>query len=352
MNDTFTTPWAIEQKTLGALISQAGKVNYEAATPGQIRRRSSNMTEQSKVAVIQIHGPLFTHHNFFVDLLGGTVLDDLNADFRAAVGDKTIKGILLSIDSPGGQVNGTAELSRTIREARAQKPIAAHISGSGASGAYWIASAANRVFISETGLAGSIGVVSSYLDRSKADEAAGIRRIEVISSQSPDKRLVPTDDRGLAAEQAMVDDLAQVFINSIAENRGVTPERVISDFGAGGVLVGAKAVQAGLCDGLGSFEEVLASLSAGRLPEGQKQTRRADFMRMVAAHQKVHQSTRREALKAVSRGDAEGRANQWFKNLVTTLQESRGLTRDQALTAAARRAPEAYRRFMENGLAG
>ena len=277
MNDAFTTPWAIEEKSLSALIAQADRLNIEAATPGQVRRRSANMTEQNKIAVIQIRGPLFTHHNFFVDLLGGSVLDDLNADFRAAVGDKTIKGILLSIDSGGGQVNGIAELSRTIREARSKKPIAAHISGSGASGAYWIASAASRIFASETAILGSIGVVSSYLDRSKADEMAGIRRIEVVSSQSPDKRLVPTDDRGLAAEQELVDSLAAVFVRQVAENRGVSEEKVLSDFGQGGVKVGAAAVQAGLADGISTFEDTLSSLAGGKLPEVQKQTRKADF---------------------------------------------------------------------------
>ncbi len=378
MNDVFTTPWAIEEKSLSALVAQADRFHLEVASPGQVRRRSSNMTEQNKVAVIQVHGPMFTHHNFFVDLLGGTVLDDLDADIKAAVGDKTIKGILLSVDSGGGQINGLAELSRTIREARSKKPIAAYISGSGASGAYWIASAASRIYASETAILGSIGVVSTYIDRSEQNERAGVKVIETISSMSPRKRLTPTNDEGREEEQRLVDSLAQVFINAVAENRNTTPERVISDFGGGGVLVGQKAVDVGLADGLGSFEEVLASLSAGKLPEPQKQTRKADFMGMVAAHQAAHGSTLGEAMLAVARTNPEayeahefgpqeqaqdepqttsreqpqGGDSRWFENLVVTLRESRGLTRDQALMAAARRAPEAYRRFMENGLAG
>jgi ClpP class serine protease len=104
----------------------------------------------------------------------------------------------------------------------------------------------------------------SYLDTSKRDEKSDVRRVEIVSSSSPDKRLDPNTDAGRAKVQSMVDALADVFIGSVAKFRGTTPERVASDFGRGGVMVGAQAKAAGMVDRIGSLETVIAEL-AGRL---------------------------------------------------------------------------------------
>ena len=178
----------------------------------------------------------------------------------------------------------------------------------------------------------------------------------------------------------MVDDLAQVFINSIAENRNTTPERVISDFGQGGVLIGARAVQAGLADGISSFETVLSDLSQGKTPEGRKaKVQAADFMSLVSEYQEKHKSTRTEAIKATVKASPESHAayiaqanpgmeqaepntekatptgrteaktgdNSGFMALVATLQKNRGMTRAEAIREAAKRSPEAHRKYIE-----
>jgi hypothetical protein len=103
-------------------------------------------------------------------------------------------------------------------------------------------------------------VVMTYVDTTARDEKAGIRKIEIVSSQSPKKRPDPATEEGRAQVQEMLDDLAAVFIEDVARFRAVSEETVLSDFGRGGVLVGARAVTAGLADGLGSFEGVLAEL--------------------------------------------------------------------------------------------
>jgi len=108
---------------------------------------------------------------------------------------------------------------------------------------------------------GSIGVRTALLDDSKAMEEAGFREYVIVSSQSPDKALDPSDEGDRARVQQIVDDLASVFVSKVARNRNVSEETVLSDFGQGDVLVGAKAVDAGMADRLGDFEQVVSELS-------------------------------------------------------------------------------------------
>ncbi len=130
-----------------------------------------------------------------------------------------------------------------------------------ASGGYWIASAADRVVVSELAILGSIGVVLGVEDKTAAEERRGVRNIQFVSSQSPGKRPDPTTDKGRSQIQAMVDDLAAVFVGAVAKHRRVTTDAVIKNFGAGGVKIGAKAVASGMADEVGQFETVLASLN-------------------------------------------------------------------------------------------
>lgn len=222
--------------------------------------RGERLQVRDGVGILNVEGPLFKKANLMVELCGATSYEILRRDLQTALDDPSISSILLNVDSPGGEANGCDELASAIYAARGVKPITAYVSGTAASGGYWIASAAERVVVSDLALLGSIGVVLGVQDRSAADERRGVRTIQFVSSQSPGKRPDVNTDEGKGQVQAMVDDLAEVFISAVAKHRGVSAEDVISKFGAGGVKVGAKAVAAGMADEVGQFEAVLASL--------------------------------------------------------------------------------------------
>jgi ClpP class serine protease len=170
-----------------------------------------------------------------------------------------------------------------------------------ASGGYWIASAADRVVISELAVLGSIGVVLGVEDRSGADERRGVRKVEIVSSQSPGKRPDVNTEEGRTQIQTMVDDLAEVFVSAVAKHRGVSSEDVISKFGAGGVKVGAKAVASGMADEVGQFEAVLASLS----PSGKgRYNPRGAF---IMANDENHNGPTAEEIAAKATADAQAR---------------------------------------------
>jgi ClpP class serine protease len=149
-----------------------------------------------------------------------------------------------------------------IRAAHTQKPVTAYVDHLGASAAYWLASAAGRVIAAPTAMLGSIGIVMVVDDPSKTDSTD----LEIVSNQSPKKRPDLTTKSGRAQVQATVDALADVFIADVARYRGVSTDTVLSDFGAGDVFVGQQAVDAGLADAVGSYEQTLRDLAEQTAP--------------------------------------------------------------------------------------
>lgn len=255
-------PWAISQSGLELVVAVAskGEILGEirdlalAARDGKPLDNARAVRLHGDVAAIPISGPLFRHADLLTDLSGATSYATLRKDLQAALDNPAVRAIVLDIDSPGGEATGVSELSRAIYEARGQKPIKAYVGGAAASAAYWIASAADEVVISDTAILGSIGVMAVY---PKADDAG---EIEFVSSQSPYKNAKPGTDAGKAKIQGRIDALAAVFVSAVAKNRGVSEARVLGDFGKGDVFVGAAAIKAGLADRLGSLESLLAEM--------------------------------------------------------------------------------------------
>jgi len=175
-----------------------------------------------------------------------------------------VKAAILNIDSGGGDASGAGELASMIKAFAAEKPIVAYVNGMGASAAYWLASAADEIVVDATAVLGSIGV---RVGLAKREDPKGSTTFEFVSSQSPMKGADPATKEGAAHLQGIVDAMGQVFVEAVAANRGKSVATVLSDFGKGGMFVGQGAVKAGLADRVGTFEGVLAELSAAR-PSG------------------------------------------------------------------------------------
>lgn len=219
------------------------------------------------VAIIDVDGPIFKRADMF-DLMSGATSTELMAtDFNAALGNKDIKAIIFNINSPGGEAAGTNEFADMIYNARGQKPIVAYVDGMAASAAYWIASACDEIVTDELGDLGSIGTVVTVVDTSGRDAMLGIERHEYATPGN--KRPKPGTKQGDAMFRQYSSDNTEVFAAKVARNRGVSVETVTNDFGGGWILTGQKAVDAGLADRTGSFEQLLSELSTGKLPKQQ-----------------------------------------------------------------------------------
>ena len=253
------TIWAITPEMLQTMMSLAKENNKPpeaiAREMGKEMKDSNAASVRDGVCVIRLCGPLFRYANLLTKVCGATSYELFAQDFNKALKDPTTKAIVLDIDSPGGEVNGCSEVADIIYKARGQKPIIAYASGACCSGAYWIASSCDRIWAADTAILGSIGVVSIF---EKDDED---KTIEIVSSQSPNKRPNVQTEAGRAKIQAHVDALADVFISKVAQNRNISPEEVVQNFGGGDVFIGQEAVRKGLADGLSSFEEIISDLS-------------------------------------------------------------------------------------------
>jgi signal peptide peptidase SppA len=258
------TPWAITEEGLRNLLAIADRAalapEVVSTLVGQPVEDNERLTLRNGVATIPIRGPLFRYANLFVRVSGATSYELVARDFRQALEHPQVGAILLAVDSPGGDVNGCQELAELIYQARGRKPVVAHVSGPGASGAYWIASAADEVVCGETAILGSIGVRMTFVDTKEMERKEGIRVIDIVASQSPRKVVDPAEPDGRAAVQEVVDQLAQVMVEAIARNRGIPVEQLLADYGQGWVLVGQRAVEAGLADRIATYEELHAEL--------------------------------------------------------------------------------------------
>lgn len=257
-------PWAILPsmlETIGAIARRENdSVEALEARLGRPLQNTRSVKMRDGVATIPITGPVFRYANLFSEISGAVSLDVLATDLTRAIDDPSVKSIVLVLDSPGGQANGISEFAAMVRAST--KPVVAYVDGSAASAAYWIASAADEIFISKTGEVGSIGAVVSIDTRGKKD---GV--MEIVSSQSPNKRPDVSTDAGRALIQARIDQFAQVFIEDVAAYRRVSVDHVLGHYGQGDMRMGAEAVRLGMADRVSTLEEVIAGLT-GTKPKG------------------------------------------------------------------------------------
>lgn len=269
-------PWAISGEQLevmgGLSARDLDNIDLSALTgfnpspvalslrKGQVNQSGIEMRDG--VAIIYASGVISRYAGMFEAICGGTSTQTLALRLQSAFDDPSCRGIALVVDSPGGEANGIHELAEMIYANRSKKQITAYVSGTGASAAYWIAAACGKVVMDATAAVGSIGTVMGF--RFRKEDDAKVETLELVSSQSPDKRLDPRTERGQAMYQESLDKLSDVFINCVAKYRGVKRQTVLDKFGQGWCLMGQDAVKVGMADSLGSLESVINEMKKGR----------------------------------------------------------------------------------------
>lgn len=232
-----------------ALATRTGKMN------------DAGIEMRDGLAIIQIRGVISRYAGLFENICGGMSTQTLAKRLQSAADDPGCRGVVLVVDTPGGEANGIHELAELINSISAKKRTVAYVSGTAASAGYWLASAAGEVVIDALGFVGSIGTVQSF--RFRKDEG-NTETLELVSSQSPYKRLDPRTEEGQVMYQQALDKMSDVFIDKVAQYRGVSRAHVLEHFGKGWCLMGEDAVKAKMADRLGSLEGVITEMSKGR----------------------------------------------------------------------------------------
>jgi ClpP class serine protease len=209
------------------------------------------------VEIITVCGPLTHHGEGWFDSY-----DEILGRVDAACAG-TAATICLKLDSPGGDLSGCFEASRAVRARckAAGKRLVSYVEGNACSGGYALACAAETIYVAPTAIVGSIGVLNTRVDATANDAAYGIRFSLVGSGKykadgHPHQRL---SDSEVERTQAVINSLAAVFFELVAEQRGIDAGAV----GAleAGIFHGESAIGAGLVDQVMSFDVMLAALA-------------------------------------------------------------------------------------------
>ncbi|MBW3022649.1 signal peptide peptidase SppA [Candidatus Woesearchaeota archaeon] len=223
---------------------------------------SSSGSKIGNVAKIKINGLILTEDaSFWGEAV--TSSNDFKEFIEEAETNPSVKAILIEINSPGGAPVASSEIADAIR--MADKPTVAWIRESGTSGAYWAASAADKIVAHPLSITGSIGVIGSYLQFSGLLEKYNITYERLVSGEykdtgSPLKELNYAERKYL--EQAL-DEMHFYFIASVAQNRNMTFEDV-EKLADGRFYTGIQAKNVGLVDELGGqdkAEELLKEMA-------------------------------------------------------------------------------------------
>jgi signal peptide peptidase SppA len=216
------------------------------------------------IAIIPIIGTLVSRSGFVDAASGLLAYADIGDTIAGAMADPTVHGIILDMDSPGGEVGGLFDLVDRIGALKMEsgKPLWAVANEGALSAAYAIASATDRIYVTRTGEVGSIGVVAAHVDESGADAKAGLAWSFVFAGN----RKVDGNSHGALSERARADIQADVdrlyadFCALVAGNRGLTPVAVRATEAA--IFRGDLAVRAGLADRIGTLDMALADMTA------------------------------------------------------------------------------------------
>lgn len=210
-----------------------------------------------KVGVIEVKGVIANVQPIIEDL----------AKFRK---DGSVKAVVVRIDSPGGGVSPSQELYEEVRRTVRQKPVVVSMGSVAASGGYYIASAAQKIYANPGTITGSIGVILQFTNFEELLRKIGFR-MEVVKSGAykdvgnPSREMTPEEKAYL---QEVVDNVHQQFVRDVARGRRLDVEKV-REVADGRIFTGEQAMGLGLVDELGNLKDAINAAAKMAAIEGE-----------------------------------------------------------------------------------
>jgi protease IV len=207
----------------------------------------------AKVAVVEVEGIIGADSGRGLDTDG---IIRVLGEYRD---DPAVRAVVLRINSPGGVVAPTQEIFNAVRRLReAKKPVVASLGSVAASGGYYVAVAADRIYASPGTLTGSIGVVMQLANLEGLLKKVGVEYVVVKAGAYKDvgniaRPMTPEERRIL---QALLDDVYDQFVTAVAEGRGLDPQ-VVRGFAEGRIYSGRQAQGLKMVDELGGLQEAI-----------------------------------------------------------------------------------------------
>lgn len=215
-----------------------------------------------KIAVVPIVGPVTT--DFQTTIYGSTISSrQIASTLREIQKDTSIKGVILDINSPGGSPVATEEISKAVEALSYDIPVYAIVNDVGASGAFWIAVSADKVYASSMSTLGSIGVTSAGLSFEDFIKNYNITYRKQTAGEykdmgSPFREPTEKEEEIM---QEMLDEIHLKFVEHVAKSRQLEVDKVW-EYATGEVFLGTKALEAGFIDEIGYFPDVLMAIES------------------------------------------------------------------------------------------
>jgi protease IV len=221
------------------LIAVFGLVYFTVRT----QQKSTFSSFGNKIAVVDLEGVILSPK-------------DVVEQLRKFADDSSVKAIIIHVNSPGGGAAASEEIYREVLRIRdvKKKRIVASIETVGASGAYYVSSATNKIFADQASIVGSIGVIAEWYNYEELIKWAKLKAIvlkagEFKDTGSPVREMTPAERAYL---QELIDNMHVQFIHSVAQGRHMTDAQ-IQPLADGKVWTGEQAIPLKLIDQLGDF---------------------------------------------------------------------------------------------------
>lgn len=285
----------------GNLITEGGPRYVQTVGPRIEEVLMEDGPGSAKVAVIEVEGIISSQ---MYDRGGFGMVEIIQAEFRRAANDNRVKAVILKVDSPGGEVLASDEISRIIADFqdKTEKPVVAAMGDLAASGGYYVSAPCRWIVANELTLTGSIGVILSSWNYRGLMDKVGVRP-DVYKSGKFKDMLSPSRNPDSITEEerrmlnALVQQTYAKFTNVVASGRSNAEKMNIeeqgrplredwAEFADGRVLSGKDAYEVGFVDELGNFRDAvrrakkLAGLSSATLVKYQQHYDFGDLFRL------------------------------------------------------------------------
>lgn len=248
---------ALEAHLQGGVLAE----RRQATEGDEISYRTQRVYQRlGDLAVISMDGILDKHVSLFeLECYGGCDLDDIDQAITQAKADENVKHVLLDINSPGGSATGTPETARRLAMLEQAKPVTVFSDTVIGSAAYYIASQATEIVITESTEVGSVGTYMALLDITKAMEMEGlaVNLIKAGKFKAMGAKFQKLTDEERAMFQAQIDQLNTAFVAAVLTGRPQIPRDALE----GQTFIGQAALDVGMADSMAlGLDEVLEAL--------------------------------------------------------------------------------------------
>ena len=220
----------------------------------QIQEYDKEITD--RIAIVYAQGPIFNTEGS-EDIIGK---DAINKAFDEILESKKIKAVVLRVDSPGGDALTSEILLNASRALKGEKPLVVSMGNVAASGGYYIASLADRIFADPMTITGSIGVLAAFPNIRGMTDKIGINAEQVTTHENAMGYSVfePISKGFKKSTTSSIEKIYHTFKSRVAEGRSLSMETV-EEIAQGRVWSGKDAVEIGLVDTLGGLQEAIAA---------------------------------------------------------------------------------------------